>query len=370
MDTRKSTLDELASKSASLSTRNAVVGLDGFVDRLMTPVGQRFGRGDDFEPISTLTDFGNRIVAAAGKSTNIELYPKLEKLGGNGPIMANALLSAGMNTRYIGALGDEAIHPVFSEFAERTQAISLADPGITNAVECDDGKIMFGNMASLDEISYSRIVDKAGEGPLLDLFSRAHLVAMVNWTMIPDMTNVLNAFVDKVFPNIPTMEERHFFFDLADPEKRSEGDIRAVLNVIKRYIGFGRVILGLNFKEAHRICQVLGVGDLEDEPESLKNAASRIRQELDLSVVVIHPVRSAAVATREETAWAEGPYTEKPKVTTGAGDHFNAGFCSGQLLGLSPTASIVLATAFSGHYVRTGKSPSLSDATNLIRNWS
>jgi len=32
-------------------------------------------------------EFGRRILAAAGKSTNIELFPRLEKLGGNGPIM-------------------------------------------------------------------------------------------------------------------------------------------------------------------------------------------------------------------------------------------------------------------------------------------
>jgi len=369
MDNRKKTLDELAKGSANLSAKKAVVGLDGFIDRLVTPVNRRYGRGDDFEPISTLTEFGNRIVAAAGKSTNIELYPKVEKLGGNGPIMANALHAAGLEVRYIGALGNP-IQSVFEDFAKKTNAVSLTEPGITNAVECDDGKIMFGNMASLDEISYDLMVEKMGEGQLLDTFSRASLIAMVNWTMIPDMTNVLSAFIERVFPNIPTMEERNFFFDLADPEKRSEEDVRAVLNVIKRYQGYGRAVLGLNFKEAQTVHAILGHGDVAEEPEALKKAAQRIRQDMDISAVVVHPVRSAAVATRDGAEWVEGPYIEKPLITTGAGDHFNAGFCSGMLLGLSPIACITLAVAFSGHYVRSGKSPSISDASNLIRNWA
>jgi hypothetical protein len=72
-----------------------LVGLDGFVDTIVTPVGLRRGQGDDFTAIATLSEFGQRIVAAAGKSTNIELYPRMDKLGGNGPIMANALLAHG-----------------------------------------------------------------------------------------------------------------------------------------------------------------------------------------------------------------------------------------------------------------------------------
>ena len=56
-----------------------------------------------------------------GESSNYELVVKQQKLGGNGPIMANALASFGMNVTYIGNLGYPAIHPVFEEFAKRAE---------------------------------------------------------------------------------------------------------------------------------------------------------------------------------------------------------------------------------------------------------
>ena len=45
-----------------------MVGLDGFVDTIVHLVAKRHGLGDDFSRIQTIEDFGNRILAAAGKA--------------------------------------------------------------------------------------------------------------------------------------------------------------------------------------------------------------------------------------------------------------------------------------------------------------
>src|SRR6266567_2397920 len=68
--------------------------------------------------------FGNKILRAAGQSSNYELVVKQMKLGGNGPIMANALASHGMSVTYIGCVGYPTIHPVFAELAKRAKVIS------------------------------------------------------------------------------------------------------------------------------------------------------------------------------------------------------------------------------------------------------
>ena len=361
------TLKELAAKPLNAASRNVMVGLDGFVDKIVTPVDKRHGMGENFDPISTIAELGARISAAAGKSANLELFPRFDKLGGNGPIMANAMLALGCRTRYVGALGYPDVHPVFQDFAKSTEAVSLSAPGITTALEFQDGKIMFGRMVGLDDVTYERIIEVAEEGKFFDMMSRSDLVAMVNWTMIPRMTEIFVSLLEKVLPNLPPRETRQFFFDLTDPRKRSQTDVINVLGVISRFQSHGDVTLGLNYNESLQVAEALGFSRREADEAGLRKAAEEIRGKLEISCVVIHPVDSAACATKEGTWWAAGPYEENPKITTGAGDHFNAGFSLARLGGLSPTSCLIFATATSGFYVRTAQSPSIGQIENFLR---
>ncbi len=366
---RSRTLQQLAAHRGEIGARSALVGFDGFVDTIVTPVGLRRSAGDNFTPIATLAEFGQRIVAAAGKSTNIELYPRLDKLGGNGPIMANALLAAGARVTYVGAVGTPVVHPVFADMAARARTVSLCAPAQTTAVECNDGKLMLGQMRCLDEITYERICTIMGEKAFFSEIEAASLVALVNWTMIPKMTSIFTALTDHVLPKLPKSPDKIFFFDLADPEKRSTEDLRAALVAIGRFRSLGRVTLGLNLKEAQQVAAALGCAAVNEDEASLRAAATAIRAKLDLTTVVIHPRESAACATAEGTSWVPGPYTTQPLITTGAGDHFNAGFTTGQLLGLDAEACLTVGVATSGHYVRTGESPSLAAIETFLANW-
>ena len=368
MDFKTRTLAALQANIGALTSKLSIVGLDGFVDTIVTPVALRTAQGEAFTPITTITEFGQRILGAAGKSTNIEFYPRMDKLGGNGPIMANALHAAGSHLKYIGALGRAAIHPVFQEFAGKADVVSLCDPAATTAVEFTDGKLMLGQMRSLDEITFARLVEKMGEPALIQAFAGADLIALVNWTMIPNMTAIFNSLVESVLPKLPA-RNRLFFFDLADPEKRSRADLLNVLDVIGKFERFGRVTLGLNLKEAQQVWAALDYPIIKEDEAGLRKMAADIRARLGLAAVVVHPKESAACATAAGTAWIPGPYTKKPLITTGAGDHFNAGFSHGQLLGLDPEACLAVGVSTSGHYVRTGQSPTSTDLQNFLKSW-
>src|SRR5450432_302213 len=67
-----------------------LIGFDGFIDTILHVVDTRQS-ANEYTRIDTLKAFGERIVAAAGKSTNVEVVVQAVKLGGNGPIMANAM---------------------------------------------------------------------------------------------------------------------------------------------------------------------------------------------------------------------------------------------------------------------------------------
>lgn len=352
--------------------RRALVGFDGFVDTIVAPVAQRAGPGENFTPFANLADFGQRIVGAAGHSTNIELYPRLDKLGGNGPILANALLAQGAAVTYVGALGHPAVHPVFADFARRARVVSFADAAHTIAVECADGKLLLGLMRSLDSITPAHIATALGGADAYrDTLAAHELLSFVNWTMIPHLTAVLADLVDNVLPRVPVAAKpRRFFFDLADPEKRSAADLRAALGVIARFEKFGRVTLGLNLKEAKQVAAVLGQpSEPADHDAGLRALAAGIREKLAVDTVVVHPRECAACATPAGAWRVPGPFVEQPLISTGAGDHFNAGFVTGQLLGLTPESCLALGVSTSGHYVRTAESPSLATLETFLANW-
>jgi sugar/nucleoside kinase (ribokinase family) len=363
-DSRSATAQLLLANADRIPALSAFIGLDGFVDEIMRVVDKRES-AEVFQTLPTISRLAERIAAAAGRSGNLELVPQLTKLGGNGPIMANALASFGIKVSYLGCLGYPTLHPVFADFAARADVHSIAEPGITEALEFDDGKIMLGKHASLKEINWDNICRRYGLDKFTDKFTRSDLVAFVNWTMLPYMSDIWDAILSQVCPANPA-PRRTIFFDLADPEKRTAKDIAHALELMGRFSQFFDVILGLNEKETLAIGEVCGVHPSSATPEALADTATRIAADLHLETLVVHPVASALAVTGGQVSLVQGPWTPTPKVTTGAGDHFNSGFCLGKLLGLDNTTSLHFGVAASGFYVRAGQSPSIPQLAGFL----
>lgn len=346
------------------------VGFDGFVDEIIHVVDKRV----DFETytrVDTIAQFGERISRAAGLSTNLELIPKQIKLGGNGPIMANALRNFGVNLTYSGCLGYPDIHPVFRELADACETYSICDPGHTDALEFTDGKLMMGKIEILKEVNWDNIVDRISEEKLVEIFSRSDLVSMLNWTMIPYMTDIWKKMLEVVLPKTTTKGKPFAFFDLCDPEKRNTEDIAEAMAMLREFEQYYKVILGLNRKEASEIATVLNV-KLSDKPESvsLEEITRGVGEALGIYCLVVHPVAEAGVVVDGKYSHIDGPYTSNPKLTTGAGDNFNAGFCLGQVFGLSPEECLVAGTGTSGFYVRNMRSPKLEELMDFLALWA
>ena len=345
----------------------AFVGLDGFVDEIIHVVDKRED-AETFQRLPTIDALAARLAAAAGKSTNIELVNRLTKLGGNGPIMANALASFGLKVAYLGTLGYPTLHPVFGPFAQRAEVYSIAEPGHTDALEFEDGKIMLGKHYPLKEVTWENIKARFGKEKFEAKFRSADLVGFVNWTMLPYMTELWAALLQEICPSL-NGPRRALFFDLCDPEKRTQKDIARALELIVGFEKHFDVLLGLNEKEADEIGKVLGLDPHDHTPEGLSRLAEEINRCLPVNTVVIHPVAYALAASRGKVSLVEGPYITKPLITTGAGDHFNSGFCLGKLLGLDNELSVLIGVTTSGHYVRTGLGPSLPDLAAMLRAW-
>ncbi len=345
------------------SASKALLGLDGFIDQILHVVKTRTSE-KSYERFTSMSEWGQRIKDAEGLSANFEFVPQMIKLGGNGPIMANALLAMGFPITYLGNLGWPEVHPIFGPFASRATVLSISDPGTTDAVEFHNGKLMFGKHQSLRDINWENLMERVGLQKLTNVFEESRIVALVNWTMIASMSDIFRHLLDEIAPKLEG--RRTIFFDLADPAKRSREDIAEVLGLFREFETFFDVILGLNMGEGKQIGEVLGLPAPAEEMEPVRIHAMKIREALNINTVVIHPIPFAAAANKTDSAAVAGPHTAQPKITTGAGDHFNAGFCMGQLLGASLEESLQIAVATSGFYVRNAQSPTLENLSTFL----
>ncbi len=347
-----------------LASCPVLVGLDGFVDTILHVVAQR-QTADDYSRMTETREFAGRISEAAGRSANFEFIPKMVKLGGNGPLMASALGRFGTPITYLGNLGSPNIDPIFHEFAASCErVISVAEPARTDAIEFEDGKLMCGKSETLKEVNWENILRHLPLEELKATIARSPLVSLVNWTMILHMSDILRSILRDIVPTLPPLADgskRWMFFDLADPAKRTRDDIADFLELAIQFQRSFRVVLGLNYQECRQIGAVLGLPEPGESPASVARYAAKIRERMQLETVVIHPTHFAAAADANGEAHVAGPYTPRPLITTGAGDHFNAGFCLGRLLGGGLEESLSLGVGTSGFYVRKAKGPSLPE---------
>ena len=345
----------------------ALIGFDGFVDSIISVVDKRHSV-ESFDALPTIADFGARISAKAGQSSNYELVTNLEKLGGNGPIMANAMAAGGVDVSYVGCLGYPTLHPVFEEFAEIAQTYSCAEPGYTDALEFDDGKLMLGKYQSVSGLDWDTVEKAVGTDMFAQIVHRSRLIGMTNWTMLNKIESVYEK-IGQLLAEETQGERKYIFVDLADPAKRTPEDIRGVLELLTRLQAHANVVLGLNLSESTQALGVLGLPTPADAEASIEATAQTLRAALKIHGCVVHPRRGAAAAVevdgQVQTASFLGPFVAKPKLSTGAGDNFNAGFCLGLLAGLPVEQCLCTGVGTSGYYVRNARSPQLAELADF-----
>jgi hypothetical protein len=298
----------------------------------------------------------------------------------------------GHKISYIGALGEKTIDPVFADFAKSCEksggkVITMAAPGHADALEFDDGKIICGKTASLPAVNWDNLLTLISREDLKTMTAESSFLGFTNWMELPNFNSLLVGFNEIL---AETGHKPAVFIDLADPARRPVEEIRDVCFLISKLQKNANVILGLNESESRQIAEILNIDDSENEIKAfvekleleyeLESSVSmnkfgfracKIREKMGISAVVIHPLAGAAVATEDCYGfWINGPYTKKPKLTTGAGDNFNAGFCNGWLAGLDPVECLCCGVCTSGFYVRECRSPNRAELVEFMQKWA
>ena len=225
---------------------------------------------------------------------------------------------------------------------------------------------MLGKHQTLKDVHYARMLEVVGLEKLKALWQTSNLIALTNWTMFPHQTEIWKSLL-KDMAGVKTPLGATLFVDLADPEKRPPEEIASACRMLKEFRSSHKVVFGVNQKESIEVSNALG---LKFNPDAIEENAKTLRSVLELDAVVVHPTRNAACATASGSATLAGPFCANPKLTTGAGDNFNSGFCIGLMVGLEPAELLAAGKGSSGFYVRNARSATNSELADFLEQWA
>lgn len=359
----------LDAHAAAATRPRALCGFDGFVDEMITVVGERRAAGD-FTPMRSMRELAGVLDGAAGRNALREIVVRSQDAGGCAVNLGDGMAALGVDVDLWGTIGTPR-HPAFDAVAARCRSATALGRsyGRTLAFEFADGKAMFSAVEQLGELTPELLAQAAADGRLAADCGAAGLIALTNWSLYPHMTACWRWLQASVLPRLA--QRPWLFVDLVDPSGRGAAEVQAMLAALAGFEGPCRTVFGVNLTELHAVSRVLGLGVCADDPDSLAERAAELRRRLDVSQVVVHNARVTAVADADGTvAQAPGPHCAAPRKTTGAGDRFNAGYCLGLLLGLEPRARLALGSASGGFFVREARSGSAPELAAFCRAWA
>lgn len=351
--------------------KKVFVGFDGFVDKIKKAVKVKQETGTIY--FESIGEFAERIALAAGKSGQIQMDILRTKLGGNAPILSNTLGKLGVRTFCLGSMGYPKQHEIFSGMSSLSEAISVLNPGFSDAVEFSDGKIIFSELEVFDRYNWEHIKKNAGLEKLRNVVSESALLAFVDWANLPHASNIWKGMLDDVIRSAGR-KDFLFLFDLCDPSKKTTKQIDDVLDLISSFSPYGKVMLGLNENETLKLWSSVNRVDFSDIGNKGKippvlEAGDFLYKMMDIDSLLVHPIDRSILYHQHATIELKGRLVTKPKVLTGGGDNLNAGYCLGWLSGYTIPQCMLLGMAASGAYIENGTGADRQDLVRYLDVW-
>lgn len=180
------------------------------------------------------------------------------------------------------------------------------------------------------------------------------------------MIPIFEGFVEEIMPTLSDPPE-HILIDPTDIGKRPAGEIKRGGDVLRRLDEISPVTMSANRFETKAIADSLRPTDTE---RTQVNAAKVAHEQLGITRFVAHGARESALAADPDIVTVDVPYTDKPKLRTGAGDYFNAGLVLELIHGLDPSEMVALGNANAGCYVRQGRPPSWKKLETFLNSYT
>jgi hypothetical protein len=202
-----------------------------------------------------------------------------------------------------------------------------------------------------------------GIDQLKEMLRGKQLISFLNWSEIENSSQIWRGFLNEILPYIESGEIKPLFFsDFSDCSRKSTKEIQEAISLLDRFRNYFRVVLSLNQNEASLVARALSIRENVSDEEF----ARVLSVACNTDILVVHRTNDALAYDGVNYEKCETFFCKEPKILTGGGDNFNAGFCLALLHDLNLFQSLVVANAVSGSYVKTGISPDVKQLKQFL----
>ncbi|CAB4242409.1 Sugar or nucleoside kinase, ribokinase family [Methylacidimicrobium sp. AP8] len=364
----RQTGEQLLGSRAQLLKRVCLSGFDGLVEESFRVVGHRRSP-EQYSVLASVREFLVRLQSEddAGADRVFELVEGRPRMAGSAPWFSSALGALGVQVHFVGACGKPGcMHRAFAELEKRARVYPVAAPAYERVLEFGDERISFVDYRPWGEITWELVEERVGKAALRDLWAKAHLAAFPNWSRLTHLSLLWRRLLSELCPTSGA-PRKLLLFDLGDLRHSTDADVLSAIKILQEFQACHDVVLSLNARESQTVARVLRLPRIGLDFAGAPSAAAALREKIGISTVVIHCPLYAAAADGEGEEGLECAHTAKPRTVLQAGDHFNAGFSAGRLLGWRARYCLQLGIACAGFYVRHAVSPSREELVRFLR---
>lgn len=246
--------------------------------------------------------------------------------------------------------------------------ISVLNPGESDAIEFEDGKIIFSELSVFDYYDWQYIKKKTDMEKLKKAVIESDLLVFVDWANLPHASDIWEGILaDTIKPS--GRKDFLFLFDLCDPSKKTTEAIDEVLDLMSCFSFYGKVTLGLNENETLKIWSAINGCNEKSKLPPVAEAGDFLYKTMNIDCLLVHPIDRTIAFHHRDILELQGRLVTKPKVLTGGRDNLNAGYCLGLLSGFSLQQCMILGIAASGAYIQNGTSPDMAAIIDYLGVW-
>ena len=349
-----------------ISNKTAFIGFDACIDNIVQVVRNRSENGalDFFSDSNQLGEF---LLNLDNKSCGLELQTKLSKIGGNMVITGDALGNLGFEVECIGTFGFPEILPVFRSMSSNCSLHTIGDTITATALEFNNSKVIMFDPGPYNNLTWNGIKDLLGTDRIKAMMSGKQLISFVNWSEIENSSQIWEGILDDILPFTNQEQAKPFFFtDFSDCSRRSANEIMIAIDLLDRFRNYFKVNISLNQNEAALVAGALNLHGKMADDDFIK----ALYLLCNTDVLVIHRVNDAIAYNGVTFEQCDTFFCKSPKILTGGGDNFNAGYCYSMFKEFNLFQTLLVANAVSGSYVKNGISPSVPDVINFLEHYS